>query len=140
MADIAVQPIVLKDVDLTFGTDNFAAHVSSVVFTPTTPTVTWQGLSPDASFSESGSEQWSVAVEVAQDWESPTSLAVRLFNGAGTKESVTFAPKKGAGMPTFTALVTLAAPSIGGAVNAYATSTVTMGVDGRPVLDPDGTP
>jgi hypothetical protein len=140
MADIAVQPIVLKDVDLTFETDNYAAHTSSAVFTPTTPSVSWQGLSPNATFTETGSESWTLTLEVAQDWTSVNSLARRLFDGAGTKETVKFAPKKGAGLPVFTAEVTLVAPAIGGAVNEYATSQVVMGVDGRPVPDYDGTP
>jgi hypothetical protein len=136
MARLTVAPFVLKDVVLTLGDaaagDDYAAHVSTVTFVPATSAVTWQGLSPDASFTDSTAPSWSCTLTYAQDWEDPTSLANYLFENAGDRVPATFVPRNGLS-PSFTATVILVAGTIGGDVNTVAVATVTLGVVGEPV-------
>ncbi|MFE6733425.1 hypothetical protein [Microbacterium sp. NPDC057650] len=134
MADIAVQPFVLKDCMLTVEADNYEAHVSQVQFDPSSQSQSWQGLTPAASFTDAGLATWAVTLAYAQDWVTPAALSRYLFEHEGESKSMTFAPK--AGGPSFTAEVTIAAGSIGGTVNQYAVATVTLPVSGKPTLDP----
>jgi hypothetical protein len=136
MATIAVQPFVLKDVLLGIEADNYEAHVSAVTFTPANSAQEWRGLTPTSVYTDPGSETWTVTLELAQDWQTPNSLSRYLFENAGQTVAVTFAPQAGVG-PTFEANVTLVSPAIGGTGNAYATSSVTCGVQGRPTLVDD---
>lgn len=135
VAVIAPVPLVLKDVVLTLGTDDFQKHVSSVVFTPSSSQVTWQGLSPDASFSDVTTATWTCALELAQDWTAATSLCRFLYDNEGEHIAATFKPISGEG-PSFTATLIITPGAIGGAVNAVATQSVTLGCEGRPVLVP----
>jgi hypothetical protein len=133
MAAIAVSPFVLKDVDLVIETDNYEAHVSQVLFQPSSQTVTWKGLTPAATFSDQTAATWTVQLTFAQDWATADSLSNYLLENAGEKVTAVFKPKKGTAAPTFTADVILAAPPIGGTVDQVATGQVTLGVDGAPV-------
>lgn len=133
MADIAVQPFVLKDCTLTVAADNYEAHVSQVQFDPTSQTQTWQGLTPDALFNDVGVSTWVVTLAYAQDWVTPAALSRYLHEHEGETVSMTFAPK--AGGPSFTADVTIIPGSIGGTVNQYATATVSAPCT-KPVLAP----
>lgn len=127
-------PLVLKDVIMEIGADDFAKHVSSVAFVPSASTVTWQGMSPDASFSDVGLATWTLQLTYAQDWTAATSLSRYLFENEGDTVAVEFKPKSGVG-PSFTANVTITPGQIGGAVNAVSEATVTLGSD-KPVLVP----
>ena len=135
MTIIAALPFVLKDVDLKIGADNYEAHVSGVTFTPSTSTVTWQGLTPTAAFSDATTPTWVCTLDYAQDWETPNSLAQYLLANAGTPKVVVFKPNKavGAGHPIFTATLNIVAGPIGGAVNVVQTASVSCGVVGAPV-------
>lgn len=134
MAKIAMPSVlVLKDVILEIGDNDYARHVDNVTFTPTASSITWQGLSPDASFSDAGSSNWSCSISGAQDWDSADGLCRYLFANEGLTVPCTFRPRSGEG-PSFEAVLTLSAPAIGGAVNAVATFTVACGVSGRPEL------
>lgn len=145
MAVIPVNPFVLRDVDLYVVLDpdgtaeitesttpDFAAHTSSVQFAPSSSSQTWNGLKLDAAFTEPGVETWAATLDVAQDWKTPNSLSRFLFENAGKRAKTRFVPQDGG--PSFDASVTLASGAIGGAVNAFATSSVTLGVNGRPTL------
>ena len=127
-------PLVMKDVTLSLGADDYAAHASAVVFTPSSSTVTWQGLSPEASFTDVTSATWTCALTYAQDWTAANSLARYLFDNEGDSVAVTFRPRNGIG-PSFTATVTITPGAIGGTVGAVSEATVTLGCD-RPVLVP----
>lgn len=144
MAIAAVNPFVLKDVDLFIGLDptgdgavdpltdtDYGGHTSEVRFTPSASQVTWNGLKPDATHSETGAEIWAATLALAQDWTT-TGLARFLFTNAGQSAVIRFVPR--AGGPSFDCRATLVSPEIGGAANAVATSTVTLGVNGRPTL------
>lgn len=135
MAQIAVSPLVLKDVLLQIGADSYEKHVSNVTFTPSPTVVTWQGLSPDASFTDTGRASWTVSLTYAQDWDTPNSLSAYLFNHEGDTVEIEFAPRNGVG-PSFIADVVITPGAIGGAVNTVSEATVTLGISGKPVLVP----
>ena len=128
-------PLVLKDVTLTIETDDYKKAVSSVTFTPSASTITWTGLGGN-TYSDTSTATWTCGLEFAQDWDTEDSLSAYLYTNEGTTKAVTFVPK--AGGPSFTADVVITPGAIGGAVNAYATASVTLGVNGKPELVPVG--
>jgi len=135
MPVVTHQPLVLKDVLLQLGSNNYENAVSNVTFTPTAPSVSWQGLTPSASFTDVGTASWAVSLTFAQDWDTPKSLSEFLFDNEGQTISATFRPKSGGGS-TFTVQLVITPGAIGGAVNAVAEVTVSLGAKGRPVRVP----
>lgn len=133
MATINVAPLVMKDVTLTIGTDDYKKHVDQVVFTPSAQTQTWTGLD-GSSYSDVGTATWVCTLNYVQDWETADSLSQYLLENEGESVSVTFKPKSGSG-PSFTATVTITPGAIGGSVNAYATTSVSLGST-KPTLVP----
>jgi hypothetical protein len=129
MTKLAVAPFTMKDVLMTVDVDDYARHVSEVTFTPTTKQddIVWQGLSPDATFTDSSSPEttWAVTWSYAQDWETPNSLSRYLADNAGQVKPVVFEPKRGEGK-SFASDVTLAAGPVGGKVKTVAEGTVTL--------------
>lgn len=133
MSQIAVAPFVLKDVTLTIDVDSYEKHVSSVQFVPNVSTVTWQGLAPGSSFTDTTAPTWTCVISYAQDWETADSLSRYLMDNAGQTKTAVFSPKgTGTGLPSFTADVIIAPGPIGGDVNTVQTGSVTLGVDGEP--------
>lgn len=130
MSKIDVKPIVLRNVLCTVAADDYAKHVSGVTFTPTTGSVSWSGMDPDASFTFPTSTTWAAQLDYAQDWDTPDSLSAYLFDHEGEKVKMTFRPE--AGGAGFEADVFIVPGSIGGQINAVATSSVTLGVVGKP--------
>lgn len=126
-------PLFLKSASIKIGTVEFGELISNVVLTPTTPTLEFKGVS-GKTFQSTGSESWTLQFDYAQDWSNADSLALKLFNDAGETESVTIAPYGGTTGPKFTVDATLLAGAFGGAVDAAATSSVTLPVTGRPVF------
>jgi hypothetical protein len=133
MSKITVEPFVLKDMRVRIEEDNFEDHLSSVTFTPSASVVTWQGGTPESSHSDTTVATWTVAAESAQDWDNPKSFSRYLYDNAGKKKVMEFAPQSGVGKSTFTSEVSIQEGAIGGAVGAYATASVTMGCT-RPVI------
>ena len=135
MAQIAVAPFVLKDVVFTVDIDSYEKHVSTVRFVPDASVVTWKGLTPSATFSESTSPTWTCEVSYAQDWETADSFSQYLMANAGQEKDVVSRPKgTGSNLPEFTATLIIAAGPIGGDVDTVANGSVTMGVVGEPAL------
>lgn len=132
MAIVSVSPFVLKDVELTIEGDDFAAHVSEVTFTPSASASTWQGLTPSATFTDTSTASWSATLAYAQDWSNPDSLSMKLHTEEGASWPVTFTPRKGSNQPTISATLIVTPGAIGGAVNGWATASVTLGVSGKP--------
>lgn len=126
---LPVQPFTMKDVLFVVETDDYARHVSEVTFTPTIKQddITWQGLSPDATFTDSSAPEvtWAVAIAYAQDWETVNSFSRYLRDNAGEDKAVTFEPKAGVGT-SFASTVTLAAGPVGGKVKTVAEGSVTL--------------
>jgi hypothetical protein len=137
MTILEVQPLVLKDVELLIGTgtpDDFRKHVSGVTYTPSSSTTTWTGLGKN-THTDAATPTWVVQLDYVQDWTSTTgSLSQYLFEHEGETLECTFTPTSGVG-PSFTSNVTIVPGAIGGQVNAFATTTVSLGSD-KPVLVP----
>jgi len=126
-AATAVEPFVLKDIDLVIDADNFAAHVSSAAFVPSASQQTWKGLKPSSTFSDVGSATYVCNLEYAQDWSDPASLSSYLMDHEGEQVDAILVPRSGAGLPAFTATLTITPGQIGGAVDAFATASVSLG-------------
>lgn len=133
MSTIAIVPLVLKDVLLTIGTDDYRKHVNQVTFTPTAAQITWTGLGGN-THTDVSTATWVVALAYAQDWETVDSLSQYLMEHEGETVAMVFGPKSGSG-PTFTSDVVITPGAIGGAVSAYGTATVNLGST-KPVLVP----
>lgn len=138
MSVLPVQPLILKDIELTLEAagDDFRQHVSGVTFTPTSSTTTWTGLGLN-THTDAATPTWVCQLDYVQDWTSPGSLSQYLLEHEGTTAPATFRPTSGVG-PSFTANLTIVPGAIGGQVNAFATTSVQLGSD-KPVLVP-GTP
>lgn len=136
MANIAVQPIILTDVTLTVGTDNYEASVSQVQFDPTSNVVRWKGMTPSSNFAFPTTPEWTCTLAYAQDWATTNSLSAYLLANAGKAITVKFKPKKPASgtAPTVTATLLIAPGTIGGQIDQVATASVTLGVSGQPSI------
>jgi len=134
MAQIAVQPIYLKDIVLSVAGSDFEKHVSSVTFTPSVATATWKGLEPTAVFTNVGASTWMVDLAYAQDWDTTGSLSQYLFSNEGAEVTLTFEPV--AGGASWTATVIIVPGAVGGAVDSYAEATVSLPVQGKPSFTP----
>lgn len=134
MVQIAVKPIVLRDCTLGIAADNYEKHVSGVSIDPSSSTVTWNGLTPDAAFTFPTATTWGVKLDYAQDWETADSLSMYLYEHEGEQVDMTFTPK--AGGLGWKVTVFIAPGSIGGQVNTVATASVTLGAVGRPTPVP----
>jgi hypothetical protein len=134
MAVIDVKPRVFKNYSLKIATSNYETSVSSVTLTPSVSLQTWKGGTPAAVFTDMGTPTWTCDLAYAQDWETPNSLSIYLLNHEGETVAIEFSPL-GTG-PKFTANVIIVPGAVGGAIDAYGASTVTLGVQGRPVFAP----
>lgn len=134
MAVITPVPLYISNATLKVASDNYEAAVSSVTLTPSTDVATFKGLTPAAVFKRSSNAEWVCEIVYAQDWKTAGSLSNYLLNHAGETAAVTFVPDVGG--PTISVTVVLAPGAIGGAVDSYATATVSLGVNGQPTVTP----
>lgn len=132
MTQIGVQPFTLTDVKLKVDADNYEKHVSQCEFQPQGGVTTWKGLTPDAAFSFAQTPTWQLVLALAQDWTTEDSLSRYLFDNQGKTVDATFTPLSGG--PDIAAKIILTAPNIGGAVDAVAVASVTLGVVGKPTI------
>ncbi len=135
MASITLQPIILNDVDLIIGTDNYEVSVSKVELVPTTRTVTWKGMTPTAISNLAGAATWAANIDYAQDHVTASSLSQYLLTNQGSVKSIKFKPKKGTtgATPTYTVDALIIAGPIGGSVDQIATGSVSLPINGQPV-------
>ena len=132
MANIVVKPFMMGDCTFRVGADNYEAHLSGVVITPTVPNAKFKGLTPTSVHNFPGASEWVAALTYAQDWNTADSLSRYLHEHEGEKIAVEFAPV--AGGPSITATITIVPGSIGGQVDSVATSTVNCPIDGKPQI------
>lgn len=135
MPQIQPAPFVLKDVVLTLGADTFEKEVSTAELAPSSSTVAFKGLSPTAQYTDATAATWVCNLVLAQDWETSGSLSLFLWNNDGTPQPLALKPRSGSG-PSFTASAIIIPPSVGGAGDAYATSTIALGLSGKPLMVP----
>lgn len=132
MANIIPVPLYMSNATLKIAADNYEAAVNSVTLTPTVNTASFRGLTPSAIYKRTDAPDWALEVQFVQDWETPGSLSNYLLQHAGETVTVVFEPDVDG--PSITVSAVLVPPTIGGAVGAFATTTVTMGVNGQPAL------
>ena len=130
MPVIDIAPLYMDAADLTLAGDDYAAHISGASFVPTTSAVTWTGAKPNAVFTRQTRATWVLNLNYAQDWESAKSLAQYLHANEGKVIPITLAPVSGG--KSFTAQIIVAPGTIGAEINTFGTSTVSLGVQGRP--------
>lgn len=135
MAVIDVSPLVMKNVVAIIGdTENdYRKHLDGVTFTPASSVNTWTGLGLN-THTDAATATWTVDLSFVQDWETTDSLCQFLFENEGETVPMEFQPKDGSG-PSFTANVVIVPGAIGGTVNTFAVTTVSLGSD-KPVLVP----
>ncbi|MDU0367674.1 hypothetical protein RWH45_10635 [Microbacterium sp. KSW4-17] len=133
MAIVNVTPIVLNDIDLVIGADNYEVSVSKAELVPTMPTVTWKGMSPTAVQQLAGAATWVLNIDYAQDHATASSLSQYLLTNAGTVKTIKLKPKKGTGMATYTIDALIVPGPIGGSVDQIATGSVSLPCNGAPV-------
>lgn len=136
MTIINVDPLILKDVIMSLGeggVNEYQKHVSGVTFTPASSQITWQGLHPDASFTDTATATWTVVMNYVQDWETVDSLSRYLYEHEGETVPAVFRPRSGSG-PTFEVNLVIVPGAIGGEVNTFGATSVTLGAQGRPEL------
>jgi hypothetical protein len=127
-------PLYLKDALLSIAAAEYQAEVSSATFEPSTSTATWKGLTPEAVFTQTANATWVITIVWAQDWDDATSLGVYLFQNEGEEVELVFEPKTGGA--GFSATVVITPGAIGGAVDGFAESTVSLPVQGKPAYVP----
>ena len=96
--------------------------------------MSWNGLTPSATFTFPTATTWACKLDYAQDWETANSLSRYLFDNEGGQVEMTFTPK--AGGLGWNVTVFIVPGSIGGQVNSVATASVTLGVVGKPTPVP----
>jgi hypothetical protein len=133
MATIAINPLYMRDVVLTIGTDDYQKHVSGVTFTPAPKSAQWTGLA-DNTHSAVGTPTWTCELTYAQDWDTANSLSAYLFANQGETKAVVFEPVNGG--QGFSANVIIQAGAIGGQVDTFASTSVSLPLDGAPALIP----
>lgn len=139
MAIIDVNPLVMRDVELTIITSSgpsvsasYQKHVDAVTFTPAAATVTWTGLGKNVH-TDVATATWTLVLNYVQDWDTDGSLSEFLYSNEGDTFPVTFRPRNGVGK-SFTSNVVVTPGAIGGTVNTFATTTVTLGCDKPQIL------
>lgn len=125
-------PLFMKDSVLTIASTGFQAEVSNVQFVPSATTTTWNGLTPAAVHTHMSTATWTLNLTLAQDYDDAESLARYLLENEGEEVAAHFEPKAAGQGIDATIIITPGA--IGGAVNAFAEATVSLGVNGKPEL------
>lgn len=130
MPEIPIEPLFMDAADLNIEGDDYAAAISGASFVPTTSTVNWTGAKPGATFTRQTRATWALNLNYAQDWESAKSLSQYLHANEGKEVTLTLAPVSDG--RSFTAKVIIAPGTIGAEINQFGTSSISLGVNGRP--------
>lgn len=132
MTAITLQPHAMQKALLSFGTDNYEAVVSSADLVPTTPSLQFKGIGQGSAVTVTGTPTWVLNLVFAQDVKTAKSLTNFLNANVGIPKDATLTPD--AGGPSWKVNVIPLAVNIGGAVDALATSTTAMPVNGQPQI------
>jgi hypothetical protein len=133
MSIIDIDPLLIEDAVVTFGTNDHSAAVRSAVFNPNATVQRWRGMSKTSQVKKYTTD-WALDLEKAQDWETANSLSLYLRANEGLEVPVTVKPRSGSG-PTFSATVLVPPIPIGGVAEQIATSTISLGCTSRPESD-----
>lgn len=134
---VPVEPLFMSNCTFSVAVDSYEAALSGVVFTPSTPSASWTGLTPGAVFTKNGKATWMCALTYVQDWSTASSLANYLHANEGNSITVDFIPDvDDTGSPTISATLIIAPGAIGGKVNAFAETTANLACQGKPTVTP----
>lgn len=146
MAEIPVKPFMMQDAVLKFAADDFAAACSQIALVPSSSVVVFKGLKRNSS-SFPTTATWVCNLTYAQDWETAQSLARYLHDHEGETIEAQVLPQTAVPDPDnpgstipgigFAVQIIVAPGQIGGNVDQVASSTVSLGVDGRPTYIED---
>lgn len=121
-----IAPKPTAHIKLVIGADEYQTQVTSCAVTPQTTTVAIRGGSPQAHYSSTVENGHQLAISVIQDWDTADSLCNYLLANVGEPATIVYKPVID-GDAEFTVTVPrLAAPAIGGPVNQYNESPITM--------------
>lgn len=132
MANINVEPIVLRNASIKVGADNYEKAINSIVLTPAPVSQSFDGLG-DNHHVIAGKTKWTADLGYAQDWKTTNSLSRYLFNHQGDIVTMLFQPEAGEG-DTFQADVLIQPGAVGGPVDTIAQTTVTLQIQGQPII------
>lgn len=103
----------------------FEKHVSACSFEPNIPTEQWQGGTPDAQLGATGNATYSCSITAIQAWHDPASFVRFLATNQGKSATITYYPHDDVAYG-WQADIVLPAPTMGGKVNQFNESTVTV--------------
>lgn len=134
-AAVVPKVLILNDIVLTIGTDNYEASVKKVRLVPTTPVAKWKGMTPGSVVNVAGDPEWVMELAFAQDHDTATSMSLYLAANVGTEKTITLKPKKPASgtAPLYTVKVLILPGPIGGDLDSVAEGDVSLPVNGQPV-------
>lgn len=131
MAKIAAKPVKFK-APVSFGDDEYTAHLNQAQFDPTQPTSSWTDL--DGKVTNFGGDSgWVLTLAGAQDWETVNSLSQFLNAHEGEEVEASITMPGGA---IATGTVIAAAVTIGGTINTPMTFSTKLQAQGAPVITP----
>lgn len=125
-------PYSLNAARLVIEADEFTAAVSQVQFDPSTSRTSWVGIGGN-SLTGQAPASWTCQLSLAQDL-APDGLLRYLLDNDGKRVEAVLVPEEDG--PAIRATLVLAPATIGGSAGAdVTTSSVTLGVDGKPAFD-----
>jgi hypothetical protein len=127
-------PTYMTESVLEIGTTDYAAEVSGFQLVPTYTTASWKGLKPGSVFTRSGKATWVLTINFGQDHELATSLSTFLHENEGLQFPYSVAPLDGC--TAFSGELIAQAGPIGGEVDQFGNSTVSLPVQGKPTRTP----
>ncbi|WP_157156260.1 hypothetical protein [Diaminobutyricimonas sp. LJ205] len=129
MPKIIPAPILLNDIVLSIGTDDYEASVSSAAIVPNNQTVTFPGMTPNGKKHVIVTD-WTLNLTLAQDFATASSLSTYLRTNKNTSKEITLRPKAGGKGYKVTAV--LAPGQIGGDGGTIGTAQVSLPCEGDP--------
>lgn len=128
MAKIAATPVLFK-APVSFGTDEYTAHLNKAEFVPTQPTSSVTDLDGKVT-NFGGISSWILDLAGFQDWSSANTLAAYLTAHEGEEIEVTVGPDPTGA--THTGTVVGAAVNKGGTINTPAQWAKQLQCNGAP--------
>lgn len=131
MTEITPQPVLMTDMVLELGDNDFAAACNVVRLEPESQIVRFKGLKRGAVSSFPTDPVWNLRITFADDWDNADSLSDYLWDHSGETVAGHVRPQSGIGTG-FDLQVMITPGGAGGTGDQVAISQLTLGVDGQP--------
>ncbi|QEO08888.1 hypothetical protein [Protaetiibacter larvae] len=125
MAQIPLAARPQKDIRVKVGADNYEKHVSDINWPSNQTAQSWHGGTPDAIAPDLSEGDQVCNLTFIQAWDDEDSFCRFAFDHAGETVTISYKPHADSDVE-FTAEVTLIRPQIGGKVNQFNESTISM--------------